>query len=176
MIAALFLSFSLEHFQAKIPWWIDAPSVIGFYAIFYAAFNKYLWRTRPFQRSGIVKTPDLRGVWSGTIDSSYDSYETQSAATLNIYQTWSGIRFTLETPLSKSFSINAMIVTENISAIEIYYEYRNEPRTEATNTMHIHYGTTRLSLSSDLRKLDGEYYTGRDRRNIGNLRFERYKK
>ena len=31
----------LEAVQVTLPWWIDAPSIFGFYGLFYAIFDKY---------------------------------------------------------------------------------------------------------------------------------------
>ena len=52
------------------------------------------------------------------------------------------------------------------------YEYRNEPKPHAAATMHPHRGMTRLGLVSPGR-LEGEYYTGRDRQNYGTLSLEK---
>jgi hypothetical protein len=39
--------------------------------------------------------------------------------------------------------------------------------------MHIHHGTTLLELNSKVNTLNGEYYSGRDRQNIGSLELKR---
>ncbi len=53
------------------------------------------------------------------------------------------------------------------------YEYVNEPNAHAVEGMHMHRGTARLVLSEDGRVLEGEYYTGRDRKSHGTLRLEK---
>ncbi|KYK34928.1 MAG: hypothetical protein AYK18_13545 [Theionarchaea archaeon DG-70] len=154
-------------------WWLEAPSVFGFYGLFYAVFDKYLWRTSIFRKIGMVKIPDLNGIWKGYISSSFDSLETKQDATVEVRQSWTGICISLKTDNSKSRSLTASILTKDQNAILISYEYLNEPKYSAKATMHTHRGTCRLILSSDRQELKGEYYTGRDRQNFGVLTFKR---
>ncbi len=53
----------------------------------------------------------------------------------------------------------------------LIYEYVSEPNPGAVETLHIHYGTARVTLNDD--NLEGEYYTGRGRLNIGTIRLHR---
>jgi hypothetical protein len=53
------------------------------------------------------------------------------------------------------------------------YEYSNTPRPGAASTMHAHRGTVRLGINSSVNKLEGEYYSGRDRANQGILTLTR---
>ena len=62
-----------------------------------------------------------------------------------------------------------MVVTEDECIV--IYDYLNEPNQDAVDTMHIHRGTGRLLLIDD--RLEGDYYTGRDRRNTGTIRLQR---
>lgn len=159
------------HFT--LPWWFDAPSVIGFYVLLYSIFNKYLWRWRILRTIGVVKTPNLDGVWKGYVASSFDEHATKYDATLKIFHNWTRISIILETNYSKSSSLVAAIVTEDPMNMVLSYEYLNEPRSNAKITMHTHQGTARLSLAPDGRVLEGEYYSGRDRQNFGTLDFKR---
>jgi len=155
------------------PWWIDIPSVVGLYHGFHALFDKYLWRVPVLRRIGLVKVPDLDGTWKGHIASSFDAYKTKRDVTIEIRQSWKQISINLATQNSKSHSLTAAILTENPNAILISYEYLSEPRPDVASTMHAHRGTTRLTLAPDKKALDGEYYSGRDRRNIGALSLRR---
>ena len=175
--ASILLAWGLNRLfnftQLTVPWWIDAPSVIGFYGLLYTLFNKYLWRSRILRTIGIVKVPDLNGVWNGYVVSSFDKHAKEDKATIKISQTWTRIVIILETNYSKSSSLIAAIVTEDPSGTILSYEYLNEPKPNAKHTMHAHRGTARLTLKSEGKVLEGEYYTGRDRQNFGILRFER---
>jgi len=173
VLVAWALNRVLGAIQFALPWWIDAPSVIGFYGLVYAIFNKYLWRWRILRTIGVVKIPDLNGTWEGYVASSFDQHATKYDATITIFQNWTQISIILETSNSKSSSLIAAIVTEDPNSMVLSYEYLNEPKPNSKHTMHIHRGTARLTLQSDGKMLEGEYYTGRDRQNFGILRFKR---
>jgi len=172
VLAAWILNRVLGAMQFTLPWWIDVPSVIGFYGLLYATFNKYLWRWRILRTIGVVKVPDLNGTWKGYVASSFDEHATKYDATLRIFQNWTLISIILETNYSKSSSLIAAILTENPGGAMLSYEYLNEPVPNAKHTMHTHRGTARLTMQSNGKTLEGEYYTGRDRQNFGILMFE----
>lgn len=173
VLSAWLLNRVLEGLQFGLPWWVDAPSVVGFYAVFYTAFDRCLWRMPILRRIGLVKVPDLHGTWEGRIASSFDAHATKYDATIGIRQSWARISIDLRTPDSRSHSLTAAILTEDQNAIMISYEYLNEPMLNAKATMHTHRGTARFTLTPDSQTLEGEYYTGRDRQNFGVLSFRR---
>jgi hypothetical protein len=173
VLAAWILNRVLGTMQFTFPWWIGAPSVIGFYGVLYAIFDKRLWRWRILRTIGAVKVPVLNGIWNGCVVSSFDEHATKYDATLKISQNWTQISVILKTNYSKSSSLIAAIVTEDPGGTVLSYEYLNEPMPNAKNTMHTHRGTARLTMQSNGKALEGEYYTGRDRQNFGILRFER---
>ena len=51
------------------------------------------------------------------------------------------------------------------------YMYVNEPGAGALESMHAHRGTAMLEFKDGV--LEGDYYTGRDRREIGTIRLQR---
>jgi hypothetical protein len=163
----------LEVVQVTLPWWIDAPSIFGFYGLFYAIFDKYSWKWELLQRIGIVKVPNLNGTWKGYLASSFDEHAEKRDATIKIFQSWTQISIVLETSNSKSVSLIAAVITRNPLAQVLSYEYLNEPIPDAKPTMHTHRGTARLTMQADGKKFEGEYYSGRDRQNFGIIRFER---
>jgi len=55
----------------------------------------------------------------------------------------------------------------------LVYEYANDPRPDATVTMHAHRGLAFLRLSVDGKQMQGDYYTGRDRANYGSMQLRR---
>ena len=173
VFAAWGLNRVLGAMQFTVPWWIDAPSVIGFYGLFYAIFNRYLWRWRILHAIGVLKIPDLNGTWNGYIASSFDEHTKRHDATLTISQNWTQTSIILEANYSKSSSVIAAIIIENPNSIVLSYEYLNEPTPDAKDTMHTHRGTARLTIQSNRKVLEGEYYTGRDRLNFGILNFKR---
>ncbi len=161
------------HFS--FPWWVDAPSVWGFFGILYALFNCYLWKTPLLRATRIVSTPDLNGEWRGSGTSSYDDHQTARNFVLEVRQTWTRMNAVLTHGTSVSHSTVGAIVDGPDGCPILVYEYWNEPSPDAVGSMHIHRGLTRLTFRHEDGKdvLEGDYYTGRDRQTIGRLRFER---
>jgi hypothetical protein len=170
--AALLLSYLLDAFSIQIPWWIDAPSTMGFYGIFFSLFNKKIWKMELLRSIGLVKVPVLEGPWKGTITTSFDEHASTHDVEIQIIQTWTRIAVNLEGKDSKSNTLAATLLTESPEGIVLSYQYRNEPLPHAVDAMRIHYGTARLTFSNTGR-LEGEYYSGRGRQNFGSISLER---
>ena len=170
--AAFLLHKTLE---GVIPWWIDAPSVAGFYALFYLVFDRWLWRLPFLHSSGLLRVPNLNGRWNGYVTSSFDGHATNHDAYLEIHQTWTELSVCLRTDRSQSRSLIGTITTQNPTAGTLGYEYINEPKANAVPNMQIHRGTARLNLTTldDRWVLEGEYYSGRGRQSFGTLHFEK---
>lgn len=154
-------------------WWIDVPSVLGFYKIIYTIFDTYVWRWAVLRKIGIVKIPDLNGLWRGYVTSSFDNSTTSRNVLVNIRQSWTRLSITFQTETSQSHSLIGSILTEHPHGNVLSYEYINEPKPNAPGTMHSHRGTARLIVLNQGNILEGEYYTGKDRLNYGILRLER---
>jgi hypothetical protein len=172
ILAAWLLTKELTIAGIAIPWWVDAPSVLGFFGIFYKAFDKGIWHLRILRPIKLVKTPNLQGRWKGSVTSSYDSYKTKHDVAVEIRQTWTRIMITLTTTTSTSHSLTASITTQE-SNQTLTYEYLNEPKPTAEDGMHTHRGTAILTLVDKEKKLEGQYYSGRDRQNHGTLLLRR---
>jgi len=176
---SIFMSWLLHIIFQTInfspPWWSDIPSFVGFYEIFFLLFNKWLWKFNFFRKVGLVKTPILSGEWDGYTVSSHDNHEKQTKATIVVFQTWTEIRVKLVTSTSKSYSQTASIITNNPDCIVLSYDYINEPRPDALKTMHSHRGmaTHEYVSNKEGETLDGNYFTGRDRKTFGALIFKR---
>jgi len=172
--AALLLAEALSVLSIAVPWWFDAPSVMGFYALFYNLFEKRMWKTQLLHRVGIVSLPDLNGTWTGHLTSSHDAHGMQHPVTVEVSQRWRHISIRLESVSSISRSESAALRTEDAGRNTLSYEYFNEPKASAVGSMHAHRGTGRLTVDpSNRATLNGEYYTGRDRRMYGTLHLER---
>lgn len=171
IIVSIFLSWGLykllKYYQIILPWWVDSPSVLFFYGILFAIFDKWVWRF--FSMIGLLKTPNLNGEWQGNIKSSFDNHESEIKATLKIFQTWTRIKILLTTEQSVSKSEVASIITEAPEGKYLNYQYINEPIPGPNKTMSIHRGTTRLLFNEKDKTLSGEYYSGMGRQNFGSL-------
>ena len=76
-----------------------------------------------------------------------------------------------ETRSSRSRSVAASLRADDPLTPELHYLYSNEPYPTAPDTMHAHRGTAALRLKGAV--LEGDYYTGRGRREIGALKLTR---
>lgn len=168
ILAAWGLSALLTALRIAVPWWFDAPSVMGLYALLYSLFDAYIWRWNFLRFARIIKTPILRGEWHGSCTSSFN---TTQEVTLSVHQTWSTIQIVLTAPGSQSHSLVAAISVESPGGPLLTYQYQSDPRVGSDDGMQIHYGTTRLIIREGL--LEGEYYSGRGRQNIGTLSLQR---
>lgn len=171
VLSAYMLPQALGSVNISVPWWFDAPSVVGFYGLYITAFDRWLWRWSLLRRIGLTKLPDLSGIWQGDIASSYDGHQFRHEAKVSIHQTWSRVIISFRTDFSSSCSVTATVLIGEPNDIKLSYEYQNEPNPGAIDTMHAHRGTVRLSYSQTQNTsfLSGYYYTGRDRSSHGTL-------
>jgi hypothetical protein len=163
--AALFLDSALKRLGWAVPWWVDSPSVMGFFGFLHRAYELHGWRV-------FRSTPDFRGTWVGWADSTHAN-GTRSPVVLHIRQTWTRISICLESETSVSRSLMAAVHTRDGSRPGVSYEYLNEPKARTVSTLHIHRGTVALRLGAAPDELEGDYYTGRDRSNVGTLAIRR---
>lgn len=150
------------------PVWLDVPGAFTLFGLLCLWFDKHLWRLRPVRALGI-STPILAGNWAGSSRSSFDGYGSESPLSATIHQTWTRISICIETRESRSKSSVAAINVgiEN----SIVYCFENQPKVTAPDSMHAHSGTATLSITAN--RLEGEYYSGRDRQNQGTISLER---
>lgn len=175
-VLALGLAKIVEAAQVQNLWWLDVPAVWGFYGILWRLFDRSAWRWRVLRAVGLVRVPDLNGPWHGRGVSSHveragDRQEFECDVTIT--QRWRTLYVSLQTAHSQSESvIGALLVGDGGGQPILSYEYRNEPRTHAPASLNPHRGTARLALVA-VDHLEGDYYTGRDRREIGTLDLRR---
>lgn len=171
-VVAILLAWALYLFSKNIfplPWWIEAPSVIGFYGILYKWFENKLWRNKHIRRVLSIKTPLIDGNWSGSITShSIHANGLIPIKKFCIKQTWSHMLIYLETETSESNSFEASMNVDEFGTPRIHYQYINKPKDSAPETMHVHYGSASAKLD-DNGLLQTEYYSGRDRNNMGSF-------
>ena len=152
-------------------WWFDVPSVLGYYALARGAFDHWGWRLRGLRWLG-VRTPDLAGTWIVSLRSSYDGHSDEYTGEAQITQTWSRMHIRLQTAESVSHSVAASMAESDAGTV-LYYHYRNEPHSGATESMEAHAGAVELCLSGDGKSLEGGYFSGRGRVNHGRMRLVR---
>lgn len=162
---------TLVHYDVFLPWWIESPSILSIYGLLVFVYDKWAWRLS--RKIGLSKIPDLRGEWTGHLRSSFDEHETAVIAKLTIFQTWTRMKVLLDSELSWSQSELASIALKTPEGKYLYYQFLNEPKANAPETMSMHRGTVKLLFDEKKKTLFGEYYSGRDRQNYGSLFFRR---
>jgi hypothetical protein len=88
-------------------------------------------------------------------------------ASATIRQSWTRMSVTMDFALSRSRSLTGALLAEGEFGTELHYEYANQPKYTATESMHTHKGTCVLLVHDD--RLEGDYYTGRDRMTFGSI-------
>lgn len=176
-IGAAFLTFHLlNKNDIDAPWWIGPPDTMVFYGLFYLAFDRVLWKLPPLRRLRITRVPNLSGTWHGKVEPAPTpglsaGLTTSKGITLTIRQTWSELLVSAQTEQSTSRSLSGAIVVAD--EVSVGYEFRNEPSPPAPGTMQTHRGFAHLTLNEAATVLEGEYYSGRGRQNIGSIRVTR---
>ena len=152
-------------------WWLSVPSFAGCYSGLYWLFDRYVWRLGLLRKLGLIQLPDLNGKWVGEVESSYGQDGRTHSVSVVILQRWSKMVLRLETEHSRSHSITASLRTIDLPTPELSYQYVNEPKSNAPGTMEMHRGTATLELTGY--GLEGDYYTGRGRGEVGTIKLTR---
>lgn len=152
-------------------WWLSVPSFAGCYSGLHWLFDRYVWRLDLLRTLKLIHLPDLNGKWVGEVDSSYTQDGRAHSVSVVILQQWSKILLRLETDHSRSRSITASLRTIDLLNPELSYQYVNEPKSNAPGTMGMHRGTAILELIGS--NLEGDYYTGRGRGEVGTIKLTR---
>lgn len=170
--ASLLLDLVFTSLGVRPPPWLDTPAVMGFYGLFHRLYDQVLWRV-PVGPLRLSPVPCVAGTWVGSATTSHNG-GSRTSVVVTVCQTWTKILVRLETDHSVSRSLMAAIHTHEASQPGLTYEYLNEPKVASSvETMHTHRGMATLHLSPDGEHLEGDYYTGRDRGNVGALRLSR---
>jgi hypothetical protein len=173
IIYAWLFSQILAALPWSVPWWIDAPSVAGFYGMIYTVFNRLAWRWRIFRMLGIVKLPNLNGRWSGYFTGPGEHSQQRLEAHITIKQTWTEMSVIFEPLHSRAYSLTGAILTDDPYGIVLTYLFQNEPSVSAQSGLRSHRGAMRLVLRDDGEAFGGEYFTGRDQQTYGEAQFRR---
>lgn len=173
VIAELFVFHLLETLHFRLRWWASPPiDTMALYGLLYWIFDQYIWRWKLIRWLGISRIPDLSGTWHGHAQPTAtrgvsEGLGSRADITVLIKQTWTSMLVVGQTNLSKSHSLSGNLITAD--ELSISYEYVSKPSAEAPRTMHAHRGMARLFLNGRCTRLEGEYYSGRDRQNIGTI-------
>jgi hypothetical protein len=176
------LSFMIQSF-GFVPIFIKTSlssiSTMPIFGVLFIILDQFLWRSSMIRKIGLVRVPDLNGTWVGAIKSSLDDYQIEIPASMRITQTWTKIRIHFDAKDASSYSNMCHISTSDPSECSITWEYLTRPKPNAPSRMVMHYGTCKLtgdiSYDYNVQRLQGEYYTERNRSSYGEQWFERMK-
>lgn len=154
-------------------WWtrlVSVPSSGAVFLLLTVVTDRHAWRWRVLRALHIIEVPDLSGTWTGTVRSSYDGGSDtplEHDVQVTIRQSWLRMVITLRTSSSRSRSYMAALLPDDATAAELTYTYLNEPDSNTPMEIETHKGTAELHLSDG--QLRGRYFTGRGRRQIGDI-------
>lgn len=145
-----------------------ALSAVAIYGAAILLYDRWLW-------AWLSNIPDLRGSWSGAIDSSHNGGARVNCV-VRIRQTWSRLMVELETTESNSHTTMAALFQDQPGDRGLKYEFVTEPKGRAVETLQIARGVCNLGLPDDADQMSGNYYTGRGRANHGEISIKRISK
>jgi len=172
-------SMSLFHIFKILNIHLSTPSSMALFWVLYKIFDLYLWKVKIIRKIFKIETPILHGKWKGKYYSKRRCEKTNKLITkegdveLHIIQTWTKIRITQESSTSYSYSEMAGITTNDRMGITLRYQYRNESKAIGEETMHSHTGFNKLRYLPENKRLEGDYFTDKDRRTYGTLWYEK---
>lgn len=163
----------LKILGIEIPGWLSPLDTMTFYGLFYWLFDRVIWKWSWVHGVAITRVPNLAGVWHGHVTTTRmvgaAATGVPTPITFTIRHTWTELAISTRTDQSSSKSLSAHMVVSGDCSLS--YEYANEPFAGAPDTMHAHRGAAHLALQGNV--LRGEYYSGRDRQNIGTIEVAR---
>ncbi|MFQ5853803.1 MAG: hypothetical protein ACE5JU_24865 [Candidatus Binatia bacterium] len=170
-----FEGLGLQKFTEDSSWLVGPPSALAIFAGLYRIFDNYLWKVRFFRIMLFVSRPDLNSKWEVEILSPPRNTQPGLAGELRVCQTWSKISITLDTNISQSRSLTAAITHLAPHSIKLTNEYSVDRKVEAPESLQRHVGTNQILIEVEkgkMMRLDGEYYTERNRGNYGDILFK----
>lgn len=157
----------LTQNMEDIDWYkalINISTTISVNIFFWLIFISFIWKWKIFH-PWLVKTPDLSGVWKGTILSNWEGKQNEPIeTTVTIEQNFFNCQIGIKTGESKSYSVSSSFNIDKERGLnQLIYTYLNTPKAGVRDRSEIHYGTTVLNLDNlKGSKLDGEYWTSRE--------------
>lgn len=164
--AGFAVAFTSAHID--VPWFVGTPTPLAVFGVLFAAFERWGWHGR-LGNMRLSRVPDLRGRWVGNIKANPDGHELDVPVRCYVRQTWQRICVEIETATSCSTSQMASFDISTRARPTLVYTYLNEPLVGTDPSMQAHRGTAQLQLSTDGRRLHGDYYSGRGRAAMGTI-------
>jgi len=173
-LSAWLLGKFFDYYEIQPPWWLEVPSMFGFYVIYFGLFNQYLWKVKLIRFLLRIETPVIGGTYETELRSSFDDFSSVKKITYEILQKWNTILIFSETDTSYSKSLSASFHLCDVNRQSIVFQYQNSPKASAPSHLNIHYGFAEFCIISET-KITGEYFTGRSRNTWGTIELKKIK-
>ncbi len=166
--ADAFYALILENHLGVLKWISLSVTIVGSVLTWMAnAFWRQLWRKIP--ALGKMLFPDLNGVWTGHLISTWKKQGTDEAlppipATVTIRQGLFSTTVSLKTGESMSHSTRTFLEPfRDTNRYRVWYSYNNDPQAQHRHRSSPHEGVAFLevALDTDPNHLEGRYYTAR---------------
>lgn len=153
--------------------WENITTTITIVTVLCTIFATWAWKLKIFQ-GWLVPFPSLSGEWKGVIVSTYQSKNTEIPIHVIIKHNFFNIQIQIKTKESSSISTcGSFDIDEYRGLKQLLYSYQNYPKATVRDKSQIHYGTTRLEISSNAKILKGEYWTSR--KTTGDIKLNKIK-
>jgi hypothetical protein len=165
VLATVSIAYLIERPPALTPEsiFVLVETTVTFVGLIYVLFVSFAWHWKLF-RKWLVRVPDFRGTWRGTVTPVVQGHESpQINARLIIRQSLFVVVCILETDnmTSRSFS-GAAYYDENTDEPTLIYSYSSDPLIHQRETNPRHDGTAIFRLrDADTVSLTGRYFTDR---------------
>tara|TARA_R100001143_G_C3361001_1_gene135704 strand:- start:10374 stop:10979 length:606 start_codon:yes stop_codon:yes gene_type:complete len=147
----------------ELKWLLRIPtSALALIYVFYKWFEKDLWH-RFNNLFGLVKTPNLSGIYQGTLKSSRDNFQTETVITVKIEQTLRYLLLILSTSTSSSKSEMAALIPDAPDGPMLIYSFHNDHKKISKPEMQYHRGMSSLIYNEKEASLNGTYFTSPER-------------
>ncbi|UCE50179.1 MAG: hypothetical protein JSW47_08450 [Phycisphaerales bacterium] len=158
--------------------YFSIPSAFAIYGIFYAFFDKHLWKIGTLRTIGLIETPNFSGTWNGEATSSIDDYQSKYQFKITVHQTWAKISLYLEGDTRVSESTMAAMEKKNPTHSKIEWGFLSKNKPEYQENEYMFYGVTRLDLRMSKNHrvedvVEGDYYTDKSRDSYGKITLTR---
>ena len=168
-----FIRSVIENSNVPTNLYYYLPSAFALYGVLIILFDRFIWKLDLLCKIGIVKVPNLNGIWKGCLISSRHNYENEIPIIVNIHQTWTKLSITLKTDQTESESLMAAFKVKNPSLLDFRWEYVSNSRPQYYHKEYSHTGVTSLKINTNgsiiANNLSGRYYTDIGRRSYGEI-------
>jgi len=165
VVLVYYIVFQLQHTEngGFFSYVTPVPITITIIVFIGGLFIVWAWKWNFFY-SWLVLSPDLSGVWEGSIKSNWQNGQLDAIPiTVIISQTFLSSHIEMKTAESRSQSVGSFFVIDNDrNTQQLSYIYLNHPNASVRARSEIHYGAVMLNFDvHDKSKMDGNYWTDR---------------